>query len=169
MITTLEIEEDINHPLRDNDKVTPRDRVVLFGGRIVLNKHQLGMLGAVVNGAWGGMNLIPLHYAKRDLGMSGAGYLISYASGSMIVCLVIWFGMFIFYLIKKGNSITDAIHALPKWNLKELGVPGLLAGLLYSIGNFCSILAVSYLGQGVGFSFCQGKKSEMFIDFCLRI
>ena len=103
------------------------------------------------------MNLIPLHYAKRDLGMSGAGYLISYATGSMIVCIAIWIGIFIFYFITKGNSVKDAVEALPKWNLREIGLPGLFAGLLYSIGNFCAIIAVSYLGQGVGFSFCQGK------------
>lgn len=102
------------------------------------------------------MNLIPLHYAKRDLGISGAGYLISYATGSMIVLLVIWFGIFVFYFIKKGNNVKDAIEALPKFNLKEIGFNGILAGLLYSIGNFSAILAVSYLGQGVGFSFCQG-------------
>ena len=36
-------------------------------------------------------------------------------------------------------------------------MPGLLAGLFYSIGNFGSILAVSYLGQGIGFSFCQSQ------------
>eukprot|EP00529_Nitzschia_sp_RCC80_P021203 CAMPEP_0113494500 /NCGR_PEP_ID=MMETSP0014_2-20120614/29137_1 /TAXON_ID=2857 /ORGANISM="Nitzschia sp." /LENGTH=416 /DNA_ID=CAMNT_0000388391 /DNA_START=381 /DNA_END=1628 /DNA_ORIENTATION=- /assembly_acc=CAM_ASM_000159 len=157
-MTPLEIDDEDRRPLLESDdKNVLKDRVVLFGGRLVLTKHQLGMLGAVVNGAWGGMNLIPLHYAKRDLGMSGAGYLISYATGSMIVCIAIWIGIFIFYFIKKGNSVKDAVEALPKWNLREIGLPGLFAGLLYSIGNFCAIIAVSYLGQGVGFSFCQGQ------------
>jgi glucose uptake protein GlcU len=44
---------------------------------------------------------------------------------------------------------------LPKWHLKELWFPGLMAGLLYSLGNFSAILAVTYLGHGTGFSFCQ--------------
>jgi hypothetical protein len=111
----------------------------------------------VTKGAWGGLNLIPLHYAQRDQGISGAGYVISYASGSMLVCILIWIGLFLYQYSRKGFSVSDAVDALPKWHINELGVPGVLAGLLYSIGNFCSILAVSYLGQGVGFSFCQGQ------------
>jgi hypothetical protein len=117
----------------------------------------MGVLGAVANGAWGGLNLIPLHYARRDQGMSGASYVISYASGSMLVCVSIWILLFAYQYVRNGHSIADALESLPKWHVNELGVPGVFAGLLYSIGNFCSILAVSYLGQGVGFSFCQGQ------------
>eukprot|EP00980_Cylindrotheca_fusiformis_P005315 scaffold1136_cov146-Cylindrotheca_fusiformis.AAC.28 len=139
------------------DKDHRKDRMVsLLGGRISMTQRQLGMLGAVVNGAWGGLNLIPLHFAQRDSGMSGASYLISYATGSMIVCIGIWFLMF-FYHYRHHNSVSEAIEQLPAWHVKELGLPGMLAGLFYSVGNFCSILAVAYLGQGVGFSFCQGQ------------
>jgi len=172
-----------------------RGFVVLFGGRLVLTKRQTGIMGAVVNGAWGGLNLIPLHYAHRDQGIKGATYLISYATGSMIVCICIWIGMFcyqVFQSSKKpqfqrhqqlhqstavpamatatttitqlqstsadGDSIFyDAFKALPSWHVRQLGIPGLMAGLFYSVGNFCSILAVAYLGQGVGFSVCQAQ------------
>jgi glucose uptake protein GlcU len=34
-------------------------------------------------------------------------------------------------------------------------VSGLMAGLLYSLGNFSAILAVTYLGHGTGFSFVK--------------
>jgi hypothetical protein len=140
-----------------NDPKKTNARLVLFNGRISLTRRQLGICGAVVNGAWGGLNLIPLHHAQRDLGLTGAAYLISYASGSMMVCIAIWMGLFLYHLIDKHYCLKDALEALPKWHVQELGIPGMLAGLFYSFGNFCSILAVSYLGQGVGFSFCQGQ------------
>jgi glucose uptake protein GlcU len=157
-VTPLDIEDMSESALLEEDvKALTKDRVILFGGRLMLTKRQLGVLGAVVNGAWGGLNLIPMHYAQRDQGMSGAGYVISYACGSMLVCVLIWVGLFLYHYVKKGYSVSEAVEALPKWHVNELGVPGVMAGLLYSIGNFCSILAVSYLGQGVGFSFCQGQ------------
>jgi len=55
---------------------------------------------------------------------------------------------------KKGNW-EEVKAALPKWHIEHLWKAGLAAGLLYSIGNFSALLAVTYLGQGVGFSFCQ--------------
>ena len=144
-------------PLIGDDKEHSRtNRIVLFGGKLSLTKRQLGICGAIVNGAWGGLNLVPLHYAQRDLGLSGAGYLISYGTGSMIVCISIWIGLFSYYFRQHGN-VEDALNALPAFNLKELGLHGLLAGLLYSIGNFCSILSVAYLGQAVGYSACQAQ------------
>jgi glucose uptake protein GlcU len=157
-VSPMEIEEGIVVPqLEDANKAHPRELVVLFGGRLVLTKRQMGVLAAIVNGAWGGLNLIPLHYAQRDQGMSGASYLISYASGSMLVCILIWIGLFVYQLSVNRFSVEDAVDALPRWHVRELGVPGILAGLFYSVGNFGSILAVAYLGQGVGFSFCQGN------------
>ncbi len=151
----LEIESRLGEV--KNEKSFDKDCVVLFGGRLSLTRRQLGIVGAVVNGAWGGFNLIPLHYAQRDQGLSGAGYLISYASGSMLVCLAIWAGLFLYHFTKRNYQWRDAIDQLPAWHVRELGLPGVLAGMFYSIGNFCSILAVTYLGQGVGFSFCQGQ------------
>jgi hypothetical protein len=41
--------------------------------------------------------------------------------------------------------------------LRKLWFPGLCAGLLLSIAIFGSILAVTYLGQGVGNSLVQTK------------
>jgi hypothetical protein len=148
---------EASDPLIMDHKSHSIDRVVLFGGRLNLTKRQMGMLGAIFNGVWGGLNLIPLHYAQRDLGMSGASYLISDAAGSLMVCISIWILLFLYHYPNCGYSVKDAIDALPPFHVRELGLPGLLAGLFYSIGNFCSILAVTYLGQGVGFSFCQGQ------------
>jgi len=142
----------------DHDHKDAKERMVrIFNGRIVLTQRQMGLLAAIVNGAWGGLNLIPLHYAQRDSGMSGASYLISYATGSLIVCVWIWIGLFIYHYLNNQQNVQEALDHLPAWHVRELGIPGVLAGLFYSVGNFCSILAVAYLGQGVGFSFCQGQ------------
>jgi glucose uptake protein GlcU len=46
---------------------------------------------------------------------------------------------------------------MPRWYFKELWFPGFMAGLLLSIAMFGSILAVTYLGQGVGNSLVQTK------------
>lgn len=159
-VVPMELEdgrEEMAEPLMTDDKSMAKDRVVLFGGRMVLTRRQMGILGAVVNGVWGGLNLVPLHYAQRDQGLSGAGYLISYASGSLLVCIAIWAALFGYHYVKRDYNLKDALEQLPAWHVQELGLPGALAGIFYSIGNFCSILAVTYLGQGVGFSFCQGQ------------
>ena len=122
---------------------------------VTLTRHQMGILGAVVNGAWGGCNMIPLHYAIRDDNMSGADYLISFATGSLIVNAIMWLLLFLYHLHHRKGVFGEAIDNLPKFHLRELGIPGLMAGLLYSLGNFSSILAVANLGQAIGFSFCQ--------------
>lgn len=123
--------------------------------RMALTRHQMGILGAVINGAWGGCNMIPLHYAIRDDGLSGADYLISFATGSLIVNAVMWAALFVYHWHHRKGDVAEALEALPKFHLRELGLPGLMAGLLYSIGNFSSIVAVAYLGQATGFTFCQ--------------
>lgn len=140
----------------DDSMKNERDRLlILFGGRIILTKRQLGILGAAVNGAWGGLSLIPVHYARRDDGLTGAAFVISYAGGAVIVQTCVWILLFLYHLYCKNCVMVDALKALPKFHFKYLWRPGLYAGLLYSIGNFSSILAVSYLGQGIGFTFCQ--------------
>ena len=119
-----------------------------------LSRRQLGILGAAFNGVWGGMKLIPLHYAKQD-GFGGAGYLISFAAGSLIVTTFAWIIYLLYHLHQTKGSLQEAINRLPEWHLTEMCVPGFLAGLLYTFGNLCIIVAVTYLGQGVGFSLGQ--------------
>lgn len=132
-----------------------KERLVFFSGRISVTRRQMGVLGAVVNGAWGGMNLVPMHYAFRDDGLTGASYLISYGGGSLIVNIGIWIILYAYYLYQKKGRWKEAAECLPNWHFAELWYPGLMAGLLYSLGNFSSILSVTYLGQAMGFSVCQ--------------
>ncbi len=49
----------------------------------------------------------------------------------------------------------QAYNALPSLHLREMWLAGLLSGGFYSLGNLCGILAVTSLGQGVGYSLCQ--------------
>ena len=61
--------------------------------------------------------------------------------------------MYNLYLLD-GNHL-DAYYSLPSFRIREMWLVGVLAGGLYSLGNFCSIIAVTALGQGVGYSFTQ--------------
>ena len=134
--------------------VLDKERIVLFCGRIALTKRQLGIVGAVINGLWGGLNLLPLHYAQQE-GFGGAAYLVSYACGSMIVNTSMWIIYWLYLLHQRRYSFRESFESLPDFHLDKLWGPGFLAGALYSIANFGSILSVTYLGQGVGFSLCQ--------------
>mmetsp|Transcript_8786 Transcript_8786/g.18872 ORF Transcript_8786/g.18872 Transcript_8786/m.18872 type:complete len:452 (+) Transcript_8786:147-1502(+) len=131
-----------------------RDSIILFKGRMVLTRRQMGILGAVFNGTWGGTNLIPLHYAKAE-GYGGAAYVISFACGSMLVLVVMWFLRYLYNLYRFDGSHREAYGALPSFHLRQMWLPGMLSGTLYSIGNFSGIIATTYLGQGVGYSVCQ--------------
>lgn len=90
----------------------------------------------------------------RAKGFYGAGYLISYSVGSMIVTILLWLIRYCIHLYIT-RDFKKALNALPPFHLRELIGPGSLAGFLYSLGNFCSIITVTSLGQGVGFSFIQ--------------
>ena len=86
----------------------------------------------------------------------GARYYFSFAAGSMIVITTVWVFLFAYRLVEKG-SVVGAVRSLPRWHVKELWLPGVLSGVLFSIGEFASIIAVAYLGQGAGNTFVQCK------------
>lgn len=73
----------------------------------------------------------------------------------MIVTVVLWLLRYLVNLYLHGGDYQKAFNALPSFHFRILCGPGSLAGLLYSLGNFCEIITVTALGQGVGFSFCQ--------------
>lgn len=135
------------HELHKDDGV-----VCCYG--IFLSRRNLGIIGAVINGAWGGNNVIPMHYAKAQ-GFYGAGYLISFSCGAMIVTIAMWILRYLFCLYRARGDTKQAYDSLPSFHFKEMWLQGFLAGSLYSLGNFCTLITVSILGQGVGFSFIQ--------------
>ena len=171
VLGSLEIELE---PLMDDEALImddpkdsgKKDHVVLLGGRLSLTRRQLGVLGAVVNGAWGGLNLIPMHYARIYDGIYGSAYLISFAGGALIVNTAIWVLFLVYQLYQKKRQWQEAVEALPKFHLRELWFAGLMAGLLYSMGNFTAILTVAALGQSIGYPFCQ---MQLFVSGCWGI
>lgn len=72
-----------------------------------------------------------------------------------MVNIALWLLLIGYYMYQKKGVMQEALECLPDWHFSELWLPGLLAGSFYSLGNFASIVAVTYLGQAVGFSFCQ--------------
>jgi glucose uptake protein GlcU len=138
-------------------QLTPH--VVLFNGQITLTSRQCGILGAALNGVMTGGSLVPIHYAGEE-GFGGARFFPSMACGAMISNFMLWSLYFVVKAIldtMSGKSIRQTVEGMPKLFFRELWFPGLLAGLLLSLAMFTSILAVTYLGQGVGNSLVQTK------------
>jgi glucose uptake protein GlcU len=134
--------------------------IVLFSGRLSLTKRQCGILGAAMNGVLTGGSLIPLHYAKEE-GLGGANYIISMSTGAFTANILIWTAFFLFNAIisrsRDNMGLLEVYQRMPEWHFRVLWLPGLLAGILLTTAMFGSILAVTYLGQGVGNSLVQTK------------
>ena len=141
----------------ESDLYTPKERKIpLLGGSVAVTTRELGILAAVANGILAGSSLIPMHYAKKE-GFGGATYIISFGCGSMISNTLFWGIAFLYYMYQAGGGIQAAWDKMPPWYWRQLWGPGLCAGLLLSVGMLGSILAVTYLGQGVGNSLVQSK------------
>eukprot|EP00586_Coscinodiscus_wailesii_P018652 CAMPEP_0172506148 /NCGR_PEP_ID=MMETSP1066-20121228/192197_1 /TAXON_ID=671091 /ORGANISM="Coscinodiscus wailesii, Strain CCMP2513" /LENGTH=294 /DNA_ID=CAMNT_0013283039 /DNA_START=488 /DNA_END=1372 /DNA_ORIENTATION=- len=116
-------------------------------------QRQLGICLAAINGVWGGSNLIPYHFAMAH-GVEGLEYAISFGAGSLLVLTGMWILRFLYYLGRE-RSLKAAYESLPDFHFRQLGLPGTLAGAFFFIGKVFSIIAVSILGQGVGYSLTQ--------------
>lgn len=79
----------------------------------------------------------------------------------MVVTLLLWVARYLFNYFELGRDRIQAWDSLPSFHIRDMWIQGFLCGLLYSLGNFCSIISVSSLGQVVGFSFIQ---SSMFVS-----
>lgn len=133
--------------------------LVIWNGRISLTRRQCGILGAVFNGIMTGGSLIPLHYAAEE-GFGGAKFFPSYGVGAMIANTLMWLLLYMVCLgrgLVNGKPIRQVLDEMPKWYLDVLWFPALSAGLMLSLAMFSTILAITYLGQGVGNSIVQSK------------
>lgn len=117
-----------------------------------INVRQLGIAMAAFGGAWGGSVMVPLHYAGEKA--KGTDYFFSFAAGSSIVNLSMWLLLYC-HNYWRTQSINAAYRALPPLHLKVMVVPGAISGVLLSLGYIASILSVTYLGEGIGFSITQ--------------
>lgn len=93
-----------------------------------------------------------MKYAPPSAG--GASYVISFAIGATIVTVALWC-VRLLYQIQRHRSVAEAYQSLPSFHVRQMWLAGGLCGLLWSIGNFFSILSVKYLGEGVGYSVVQ--------------
>ena len=148
-----EDKDKLKHPTTSNKKSIS---VTFFDGRVTLTRRQTGILASLFNGLWGGTNMIPLHYAAHS-GYGGPSYVISFAIGSLLVTIILWIIRFAFELYRHEGNMSQAWSSLPSFYIKQMWFQGGLSGILYSGGNFMCIIAVTYLGQGVGFSFIQAS------------
>ena len=154
MESLLEDKDKLKHPTKTSDKRSKS--ITFFNGRVTLTRRQTGILASLFNGLWGGTNMIPLHYAAHS-GYGGPSYVISFAIGSLLVTIILWIIRFAFELYRHEGNISQAWASLPSFYIKHMWFQGGLSGILYSGGNFMCIIAVTYLGQGVGFSFIQAS------------
>lgn len=155
--TAFEIEalldENTVHDIETQEK---NQKSISIMGQFTVTKRQMGILAAMFNGLWGGTNLVPLHYASHE-GFGGPMYVISFACGSMLVTIALWVIRFLYELYRLEGAVLKAFHALPPLYIRQMWIPGSLSGILWSAGNFMCIIAVTFLGQGVGYSFTQAS------------
>lgn len=158
-MTALEMESLLHEKGKIIAPATPENRnrrMSFFDGQLTLTKRQAGILASLFNGLWGGTNMIPLHFAAHN-GYGGPSYVVSFACGSVLVTIAIWVLRFLYELHRHDGDASKAYHALPSFYIRQMWLQGSLAGILYSAGNFMCIISVTYLGQGVGYSFTQAS------------
>jgi len=148
----------------DGNLFPPEDDSVSSGVETssIKSRRRMGLAAAVFNGVWGGSVMVPMHYAPDNVG--GVGFVISFAIGASIITLLLWIGRFSFLLYCSRNdgdgntvSFRKAYSSLPSLHLRIMWLPGGIAGMLWSIGNLCSMVSVQYLGEGVGYSVTQSS------------
>lgn len=132
-------------------KLKKKKRTITICGA-TYSRRDIGLCSALLCGVWGGSCLVPMHYAPANV--KGLGYVISFSVGAITVTIAMWIGRFMFQLIRT-KSVFEAYEALPSFHLRVMWSSGVAAGGLWSLGNVGSIVAVKYLGQGVGYSASQ--------------
>jgi len=130
--------------------------VVMCCGRLRVQERILGILAALVfTGLWGGSIMVPMQFAPTD--DKGLPFLTSFAIGASVVTLSLWLIRYLYQCHKHAYSFSRAYEALPSFHFRKMWPYGCTCGFLWSIGNFCSILAVENLGEGVGYSTTQAS------------
>ena len=129
----------------------PQNETVAIGP-FKLSKRHAGMLSAAFTGCWGGSILAPMKWCRSDT--KGTGYLLSFSIGASIITISLWLIRFLWNAYHL-QSFSEAYYGLPSFHLQVMWRPGGLGGLLWSLGNFFSLISVFYLGEGVGYPLSQ--------------
>lgn len=125
--------------------------VEVWGRKI--EKRKLGMLSAAFCGIWGGSIMAPMKFCKANT--KGTHYLLSFAIGATIVNVAFWLIRYAYHVVRCRGSLVQALDRLPSFHLGVMWRAGGTSGLLWSIGNFFSLISVFYLGEGVGYPLVQ--------------
>lgn len=139
------------HPeivLHDHEQITH----VHVCGQYKISKRYLGMASAAFCGLYGGSIMVPMKYSTANT--KGTHFLLSFAIGSAIVNLALWVFRYI-YFVFHYQSWTLAYDNLPSFHLRKMWLVGSTSGIIWSIGNFFSLISVFYLGEGVGYPLVQ--------------
>lgn len=116
-----------------------------------------GIVGAIIDGGYGGSVLVPMHYSARsNENAKGLGYLISFSVGCTIVMCLVWLLRFSVYSIQ-ARSVARGWSDLPSMHFRNVGPYASMAGLIWSLGNVSSIVSVALLGQAYGYSVIQSQ------------
>ena len=113
-----------------------------------------GILGASIDGIYGGSVMVPLHYAHNSQGLA---FLPSFAIGCSTILMLAWIVRWYWASRQTGGSWYRAWHQLPSLHITTVGPYAILAGLIWSVGNVACILSVQFLGQGLGYSIVQSQ------------
>jgi len=148
----LPISRDDDDEGDDLDQTMSSSHIMCLG--MVWSRRTLGILSAMFSGIYGGSLMVPMKWVPTNA--KGSHYVISFAVGASTVNLTLWI-IRTLYLSVRSGSLTEGYNALPPMYLKQMWKYGTACGLLWSIGNFCSILAVEFLGEGVGYSLVQSS------------
>lgn len=122
---------------------------------IHIPKYHLGLFMAFINGLLAASIVVPLHYAPKN-STQGVGYSMSFGIAAMIVVILAWLLRWLIRALQ-CRSLVEGYLSLPSFHFKEMLRPGMLAGILYSIGNLCGILSIQKLGDFLGYSLNQAS------------
>ncbi|KAL7483927.1 hypothetical protein ACHAW6_009569 [Cyclotella cf. meneghiniana] len=142
---------------------------------INIPEFNIGIFMAVLNGVFAASIMVPLHYAPPNA-TQGIGYSMSFGIAAVVVVLAIWimrwlFHSFLFLITERlwgdhigsrnGTKVIVALkkgyNSLPSFHIREMWRPGLLSGLLYSVGNLMGIVSIQRLGNFMGYSLNQSS------------
>jgi len=129
---------------------------VTLCGCLKIQERILGILAALfITGIWGGSVMVPMQFAPTE--DNGLPYLTSFSIGASLVTLFLWLVRYLYLWRQHQYCAAEAYNALPSFHFRKMWPYGCTCGLLWSIGNFFSILAVENLGEGVGYSTTQAS------------
>jgi len=105
------------------------------------NNSLFGIICAASLALTNGSMLVPIKFSPPEA--QGINFLVSFGIGVIVITPMI--SAIYFTVLRKK----------PNWEFSKLLVPGLVAGIMWNIGNWASIYATNILGYTVGFPLAQ--------------